>query len=67
VSQKNLWGCVRSIFTALRAELCFSSHVIFMISLREIMKMTWLEKEYSAAEGGKNLFTQPLKRIFGVV
>jgi hypothetical protein len=30
-----------------------------MISLREIMKMMCLSKEYSAAEGGKNLFTQP--------
>ncbi|MEY4133718.1 MAG: hypothetical protein RL386_68, partial [Bacteroidota bacterium] len=28
--------------------------------LREIAKMTRLSKEYSAAVGGKRLFTQPL-------
>jgi hypothetical protein len=44
---------------ALRAKLCFERHVIFTISLREIVKMTCLSEEYSAAEGGKNLFTQP--------
>ena len=37
-------GCVKSVFTALRAELSFERHVIFMISLREIMKMTCLSK-----------------------
>jgi hypothetical protein len=30
-----------------------------MISLREIMKNKPTSKENSAAEGGKNLFTQP--------
>ena len=30
-----------------------------MISLREIMKMMRLSKEFFAAEGGKILFTQP--------
>jgi hypothetical protein len=53
-----LRGCVKRFFTALRAELCFDRHVILTISLREIVKMTWLSKKYSAAEGGKrrNLF-----------
>jgi hypothetical protein len=55
------WGCVKKFFTALRAELCFERHVIFTISLREIVKMTCLSEEYSAAEGGKRLFTQPMK------
>jgi hypothetical protein len=53
------WGCVKRFFTALRAELCFDRHVIFAISLREIAKMTCLSKEYSAAAGSENLFTQP--------
>jgi hypothetical protein len=53
------WGCVKSFFTALRAELYFDRRVIFTISLREIVKMTRLSEEYSAAVGGKNLFTQP--------
>ena len=48
---------------ALRAKLCFVRHIIFMISLREIMKMMCLTKEYSAAEGGKILFTQPQNEI----
>ncbi|MFZ4427226.1 MAG: hypothetical protein ACOYOO_08715, partial [Saprospiraceae bacterium] len=52
-------GCVKRFFTALRAKLCFDRHVIFTISLREIVKMTCLSEEYSAAAGGKNLFTQP--------
>ncbi|MEY4133956.1 MAG: hypothetical protein RL386_306, partial [Bacteroidota bacterium] len=52
-------GCVKRFFTALRAKLCFERHVIFTISLREIVKMTCLSEEYSAAAGGKNLFTQP--------
>jgi len=32
--------------------------------LRKIMKNTSVSKEYSAAEGGKNLFTQPRVRGF---
>jgi hypothetical protein len=44
---------------ALRAKLCFERRVIFTISRREIVKMTRLSEEYSAAEGGKNLFTRP--------
>ena len=37
-------GCVKSIFTALRAELCFERHMIFAISLREIAKIMCLSK-----------------------
>ncbi|MFZ4428514.1 MAG: hypothetical protein ACOYOO_15250, partial [Saprospiraceae bacterium] len=48
------------LFTALRAELCFKRHVIFTISLREIVKTTCRSEEYSAAVGGKRLFTQPI-------
>jgi hypothetical protein len=44
---------------ALRAELCFERHVIFTILRSEIVKMTCRSEEYSAAEGGENLFTQP--------
>ena len=43
---------------ALRAEFKFETDVFFMILLRKIMKNTSVSKEYSAAEGGKNLFTQ---------
>ena len=51
---------------ALRAKICFERRVIFTISLREIVKMTRLSKEYSAAAGGKNLFTQPhIQILFG--
>ena len=53
---------MKSIFTALRAELYFVRHIIFTISLREIVKIMCLTKEYSAAAGGKNLFTQPLSK-----
>ena len=51
--------CVKSFFSALRAELCFERHVILTISLREIVKMTCLSKYNFAACGGKILFTQP--------
>ncbi len=33
-------GCVKSLFTALRVELCFVRHIVFMISRSEIMKNT---------------------------
>jgi hypothetical protein len=54
-----LSGCVKRFFAALRAELYSERCVIFTISLREIVKMTHLSKEYSAVVGGKNHFTQP--------
>jgi hypothetical protein len=46
-------------FIALRAEFYFERHVIFTISLREIVKMTCRSEEYSAAAGGKNLLHNP--------
>jgi hypothetical protein len=51
-----LRGCVKRFFTALRAELCFERHVIFTISRSEIVKMTCLSEEYSAAAGGRILY-----------
>jgi len=45
---------------ALRAKLKFKTDVFFMILLRKIMKNTSVSKEYSAAAGGKILFTRPL-------
>ena len=45
---------------ALRAKFKFETDVFFMILLRKIMKNTSVSKEYSAAAGGKILFTQPL-------
>ncbi|MEY4133878.1 MAG: hypothetical protein RL386_228 [Bacteroidota bacterium] len=49
---------------ALRAKFKFETDVFFMIFLRKIMKNTSVSKEYSAAEGGKNLFTEP-QLLFG--
>ncbi|MEY4135045.1 MAG: hypothetical protein RL386_1395 [Bacteroidota bacterium] len=43
----------------LRAKLCFERHVIFTISRSEIVKMTCLSKENSAAVGGENLLHNP--------
>ncbi|MFZ4426182.1 MAG: hypothetical protein ACOYOO_03410 [Saprospiraceae bacterium] len=40
------------------AEYSSERHVIFTISLREIVKMTCLSKYYSARSAVKNLFTQ---------
>jgi hypothetical protein len=60
-------GCFKRFFTALRAELYFERHVIFTISRSEIVKMTCLLEEYSAAVGGKRLFTQPHILFKGVV
>jgi hypothetical protein len=50
-------GRVKNLFSALRAKLCFEGHVIFTISLREIVKMTCPSEEYSAAAGGKRFIT----------
>jgi hypothetical protein len=44
---------------ALRAKFKFETDVFFMILRSKIMKNTSVSKEYSASEGGKNLFTQP--------
>jgi hypothetical protein len=45
---------------ALRTKFRFETDVFFMILRSKIMKNTSVSKEYSAAAGGKNLFTQPL-------
>jgi hypothetical protein len=52
-------GCVKRLFTALRAELYFVRHVIFTISLREIVKMTCLTQKYSAAAVAKAFLHNP--------
>ena len=57
------WSCVKSLFMALRANLKFETDVFFMILLRKIMKNTSVSKKYSAAEGGKIPFTQPLPLV----
>jgi hypothetical protein len=57
------WDCVKNIFMVLRAEFKFKTDVFFMILLRKIMKNTSVLKEHSAAEGGKNLFSQPHPNI----
>ena len=58
-----VWGCVKSLFMALRAKFKFETDVFFMILRSKIMKNTSVSKEYSAAEGGKNLFVQPQTNI----
>ncbi|MFZ4426812.1 MAG: hypothetical protein ACOYOO_06610 [Saprospiraceae bacterium] len=55
---------VKRLFMALRAKFKFETDVFFMILLRKIMKNTSVSKEYSAAEGGKNLFTHPQKTFY---
>ena len=52
-------GCVKSLFTALRAKFKFETDVFFMILLRKIMKNTSVSKEYSAAEGGVLFVKRP--------
>ena len=49
------WGCVKSLLPPTAAEYYFESHVILTISLREIVKMTWLSKHNSARSAVKNL------------
>jgi hypothetical protein len=49
----------KRLFTVLRAKLCCDRHVIFTISLREIVKMTCLSQVSFAAEGGVLLATGP--------
>jgi len=52
-------GCVKSIFSALRAKLNLDGDIFFLISLCEIRKKMSPSKENFAAAGGKRLFTQP--------
>jgi hypothetical protein len=49
----------KRLFMALCAKFKFETDVFFMILRSKNMKNTSVLKEYSAAEGGKNLFTQP--------
>ncbi len=51
--------CLSKRYLALRAKFKFETDVFFMILRSKIMKNTSVSKEYSAAEGGKNLFTEP--------
>jgi hypothetical protein len=50
---------------ALRAKLYLDGDIFFLILLRKIRKKMSPSKEYFAAAGGENLFTQPLKTQFG--
>jgi hypothetical protein len=59
------WDCVKSLLPPAAAEYSSERHVIFTISLREIVKMTCLSKHHSARSAVKKLFTQTLKILFG--
>ena len=63
-SKYNLTQSAIKYFLVLRAKLYFGRDIIFEISRSEISKMMSLPKEYSAAEGGKRLFTQPPSKEF---
>jgi hypothetical protein len=52
-------GCVKSLLPPSAAEHFFVRHVIFTISLCEIVKMTCLTKYNLARSAEKILFTQP--------
>jgi hypothetical protein len=53
---------------ALRAKLNLDGDIFFLILLRKIRKKMSPSKEYFAAAGGENLFTQPLSKEYsGVV
>ena len=53
------WGFVKSLLPPAAAKYSFVRHIIFMISLREIMKMMCLTKYNSARSAVKRLLTQP--------
>jgi hypothetical protein len=55
-------GCVKRFFLALRAKLNLDGDILFLILLRKIRKKMSPSKEYFAAAGGENLFTQPLSK-----
>ena len=59
-------GCVKSLFMALRAKLSLDGDIFFLILRSKIKKKMSPSKECFAAYGGKRLFTQPLKTLFGV-
>ncbi|MFZ4426125.1 MAG: hypothetical protein ACOYOO_03125 [Saprospiraceae bacterium] len=52
-------GCVKRFFLALRAKLSLDGDIFFLILLRKIRKKMSPSKEYFAAAGGENLFSQP--------
>ncbi|MEY4134506.1 MAG: hypothetical protein RL386_856 [Bacteroidota bacterium] len=56
-------GCVKGLLPPSAAEHSFVRHVIFTISLREIVKMTCLTKYNLARSAEKILFTQH-QRLF---
>ena len=50
---------------ALRAKLYLDGDIFFLILRSKIRKKMSPSKEYFAAVGGENLFTQPLGEVFG--
>jgi hypothetical protein len=59
VSLKKIWGCVKRFFMALRAKLYLDGDIFFLILRSKIRKKMSPSKEYFAAAGGENPFTQP--------
>ena len=55
-------GCVKRFFLALRAKLNFDGDIFFLILQSKIRKKMSPSKEYFAAVGGENLFTQLLSQ-----
>jgi hypothetical protein len=53
------WGCVKSVFMALRAKLSLDRDIFFLILRSKIKKKMSPSKESFAAAGGERLFTQP--------
>jgi hypothetical protein len=58
------WGLCKRFSPPTAAEFSFERHVIFTISLREIVKMTCLSKHNLARSTMKGLFTQPLSKKY---
>ena len=59
MSLKIIWGCVKSLLPPAAAEYSFERHMIFMISLREIMKIMCLSKYNLARSAMKILLHNP--------
>ena len=51
-------GCVKSLFTALRAKLYLDGDIFFLILRSKIRKKISPSKEYFAAAGGEIFFGQ---------
>ena len=60
-------GCVKSLFTALRAKLYLDGDIFFLILRSKIKKKMPLEKESFATICGKVHFTQPQRKNSEVV